>query len=35
MPFDPLVTAVVETTLNTLINDDDALVSRVTRLKGR
>jgi ubiquinone biosynthesis protein UbiJ len=35
MPFDPLVTAVVETTLNTLINDDDALVSRVTRLKGQ
>ncbi|WP_353497384.1 ubiquinone biosynthesis accessory factor UbiJ [Vibrio chaetopteri] len=35
MPFDPLVTAVVETTLNTLINDDEALVSRVTRLKGQ
>ncbi|MBY6199180.1 SCP2 domain-containing protein [Vibrio hangzhouensis] len=35
MPFDPLVTAVVETTLNTLIQDDDALVKRVARLKGQ
>ena len=35
MPFDPLVTAVVETTLNTLIKDDDDLVKRVTRLKGQ
>ncbi|ASI89553.1 ubiquinone biosynthesis accessory factor UbiJ [Vibrio mediterranei] len=35
MPFDPLVTAVVETTLNTLIKDDDALVKRVARLKGQ
>ncbi|MFA0441067.1 hypothetical protein BCU70_15900 [Vibrio sp. 10N.286.49.C2] len=35
MPFDPLVTAVVETTLNTLIQDDDELVKRVSRLKGQ
>ncbi|PKF77390.1 hypothetical protein CW749_22065 [Vibrio sp. vnigr-6D03] len=35
MPFEPLVTAVVETTLNTLIQDDPALVKRMTRLKGQ
>lgn len=35
MPFDPLVTAVVETTLNTLIKDDDDLVKRLARLKGK
>ncbi|EGU56899.1 hypothetical protein VINI7043_13421 [Vibrio nigripulchritudo ATCC 27043] len=35
MPFEPLVTAVVETTLNTLIQDDPALVKRMSRLKGQ
>lgn len=35
MPFEPLVTAVVETTLNTLINDDPELGRRLARLKGR
>ena len=35
MPFEPLVTAMVETTLNTLIQDDPALVKRMTRLKGQ
>ncbi len=35
MPFDPLVTAAVETTLNTLINDDVELGRRLARLKGQ
>ena len=35
MPFDPLVTAVVETSLNTLIKDDPELGRRLARLKGR
>ncbi|MFA0413231.1 SCP2 domain-containing protein [Vibrio renipiscarius] len=35
MPFDPLVTAVIETTLNTLIKDDPELVRRLSRLKGQ
>ncbi|MEZ9320007.1 SCP2 domain-containing protein [Vibrio sp. 10N.286.51.E5] len=35
MPFDPLVTAVIETSLNTLVNDDLALVRRLSRLKGQ
>lgn len=35
MPFEPLVTAVVETTLNTLINDDPELGRRLARLKGQ
>ncbi|WP_333701048.1 SCP2 domain-containing protein [Vibrio hepatarius] len=35
MPFDPLVTAVVETSLNTLIKDDPELVRRLARLKGQ
>ncbi|CAH0524341.1 ubiquinone biosynthesis accessory factor UbiJ [Vibrio hippocampi] len=35
MPFEPLMTAVVETTLNTLIKEDDELVRRLSRLKGR
>jgi len=35
MPFDPLVTAVIETSLNTLVNDDPALVRRLSRLKGQ
>lgn len=35
MPFDPLVTAVIETTLNTLINDDPELGRRLSRLKGQ
>jgi ubiquinone biosynthesis protein UbiJ len=35
MPFDPLVTAVIETSLNTLLNDDPALVRRLSRLKGQ
>ncbi|UTT85900.1 SCP2 domain-containing protein [Vibrio pelagius] len=35
MPFDSLVTAVIETTLNTLVNDDPDLVRRLSRLKGQ
>ncbi|MGL5107968.1 MAG: ubiquinone biosynthesis accessory factor UbiJ [Vibrio ordalii] len=35
MPFEPLVTAVIETTLNTLIQDDPELVRRLSRLKGQ
>lgn len=35
MPFDPLVTAAIETTLNTLIKDDPQLVRRMARLKGQ
>lgn len=35
MPFEPLVTAVIETSLNTLINDDPNLVRRLARLKGQ
>jgi len=35
MPFDPLVTAVIETSLNTLINDDPELGRRLARLKGQ
>ncbi|MDH5896112.1 ubiquinone biosynthesis accessory factor UbiJ [Vibrio splendidus] len=35
MPFDPLVTAVIETSLNTFVNDDPALVRRLSRLKGQ
>ncbi|WP_100754090.1 ubiquinone biosynthesis accessory factor UbiJ [Vibrio salilacus] len=35
MPFEPLVTAVIETTLNTLINDDPELGPRLARLKGQ
>ncbi|PMH46062.1 hypothetical protein BCU68_09765 [Vibrio sp. 10N.286.49.B3] len=35
MPFDPLVTAAIETTLNTLINDDPELGRRLVRLKGQ
>lgn len=35
MPFDPLVTAAIETGLNTLIQDDPQLVRRMTRLKGQ
>ncbi len=35
MPFEPLVTAVIETTLNTLINDDPELGRRLSRLKGQ
>ncbi|MDN3679587.1 SCP2 domain-containing protein [Vibrio tapetis subsp. quintayensis] len=35
MPFDPLVTAAIETTLNTLIKDDPQLVRRLGRLKGQ
>ncbi|SON51115.1 SCP2 domain-containing protein [Vibrio tapetis] len=35
MPSDPLVTAVIETTLNTLIKDDPQLVRRMMRLKGQ
>ncbi|MGF1722666.1 SCP2 domain-containing protein [Vibrio kyushuensis] len=35
MPFDPLVTAVVETSFNRLIQDDPELVRRLTRLKGQ
>ena len=35
MPFDPLVTAVIETSLNTFVNDDPTLVRRLSRLKGQ
>lgn len=35
MPFEPLVTAAIETTLNTLINDDPELGRRLARLKGQ
>ncbi|WP_261882342.1 ubiquinone biosynthesis accessory factor UbiJ [Vibrio pelagius] len=35
MPFDSLVTAVIETSLNTLVNDDPDLVRRLSRLKGQ
>lgn len=35
MPFDPLVTAVVEISLNTLIKDDPELGRRLARLKGQ
>ncbi|MGC9491263.1 ubiquinone biosynthesis accessory factor UbiJ [Vibrio genomosp. F10] len=35
MPFDPLVTAVVETSLNRLIQDDPELERRLLRLKGQ
>ena len=35
MPFDPLVTAVIETSLNTFVNDDPNLVRRLSRLKGQ
>ena len=35
MPFEPLVTAVIETSLTTLINDDPELGRRLARLKGQ
>lgn len=35
MPFEPLVTAVIETGLNTLIKDDPELGRRLARLKGQ
>ncbi|MEZ8826733.1 SCP2 domain-containing protein [Vibrio amylolyticus] len=35
MPFDPLVTAVVETSFNRLIQDDPELERRLLRLKGQ
>ncbi|EGR0592790.1 SCP2 domain-containing protein [Vibrio tarriae] len=35
MPLSPLLTAVIETTLNTLINDDPALGRKLLRLKGK
>lgn len=35
MPFESLVTAAIETTLNTLIQDDPELVRRLSRLKGQ
>ncbi|WP_217534370.1 ubiquinone biosynthesis accessory factor UbiJ [Vibrio metschnikovii] len=35
MPFQSLITAVMETTLNTLIEDDPQLHRRLTRLKGQ
>ena len=35
MPFDPLVTAIIEATLNTLIKDDPELGRRLARLKGQ
>ncbi len=35
MPFEPLVTAAIETSLNILINDDPELGRRLSRLKGK
>ncbi|WP_019277639.1 ubiquinone biosynthesis accessory factor UbiJ [Vibrio coralliilyticus] len=35
MPFEPLVTAAIESTLNTLINDDPELGRRLARIKGQ
>lgn len=35
MPVEPLVTAAIETSLNTLINDDPELVRRLGRFKGQ
>ncbi|TFH91276.1 ubiquinone biosynthesis accessory factor UbiJ [Vibrio ouci] len=35
MPFEPLVTAVIETTLNTLVKNDPELGRRLARLKGQ
>ncbi|PFG45601.1 ubiquinone biosynthesis protein UbiJ [Vibrio sp. ES.051] len=35
MPFESLITAVIETSLNTLIKDDPALGRRLARLKGQ
>lgn len=35
MPFESLVTATIESTLNLLVNDDPELVRRLARLKGR
>lgn len=35
MPFEPMMTAVIETSLNTLIQDDPDLVRRLARLKGQ
>ncbi|RJX68837.1 SCP2 domain-containing protein [Vibrio sinensis] len=35
MPIEPIVTAVIETTLNTLIKDDPELGRRLSRLKGQ
>ncbi|ELG2045115.1 SCP2 domain-containing protein [Vibrio fluvialis] len=35
MPFEPLITAVIESSLNTLINDDPELGRRLARLKGQ
>ncbi|SJL85058.1 ubiquinone biosynthesis accessory factor UbiJ [Vibrio palustris] len=35
MPFEPFVTAVIEGTLNTLINDNPDSLKRLNRLKGR
>tara|TARA_Y100001956_G_C4121736_1_gene187804 strand:+ start:809 stop:1414 length:606 start_codon:yes stop_codon:yes gene_type:complete len=35
MPFEPLATAVIETSLNTLIKDDPELGRRLGRLKGQ
>lgn len=35
MPLSPLLTAVIETTLNTLISDDPALGRKLLRLKGK
>lgn len=35
MPFEPLVTAVIETSLNILIKDDPQLGRRLARLKGQ
>ncbi|WP_070970895.1 ubiquinone biosynthesis accessory factor UbiJ [Vibrio sonorensis] len=35
MPFEPLVTAVIETSLNTLIKDNPDLLARLMRLKGQ
>ncbi|EIO3980146.1 SCP2 domain-containing protein [Vibrio vulnificus] len=35
MPFEPLITAVIETSLNVLVKDNPALEKRLLRLKGQ
>ncbi|EMA2448535.1 SCP2 domain-containing protein [Vibrio fluvialis] len=35
MPFEPLITAVIESSLNTLLKDDPELGRRLARLKGQ
>ncbi|WP_175546593.1 SCP2 sterol-binding domain-containing protein, partial [Vibrio vulnificus] len=35
MPFEPLITAVIETSLNVLVKDNPDLEKRLLRLKGQ